>query len=127
VVTPKMFISFTLVIPGSGGGGRAALRPWLTIISVDLVGFSLKLFCLTQEAMWSISEDIVLLLLDGTTKYVSSAYLCNLFPGVRARRSVGFSMKAIGPIAEPCTMLALIGRGADITPWTLVQWVRLHR
>ena len=86
MVTPSMSICLTLVIPGRGGGGCLALRPILITISVDLLGLSLKLVSLAQEAMCSISWAIVWLLLDGTKRYVSSAYLCNLLPGVEARR-----------------------------------------
>jgi len=50
------------------------------MISVDLVRFSVRLFCLDHFSMFSISAFLVTMLLEGIMRYVSSAYLHYMLP-----------------------------------------------
>jgi len=51
---------------------------------------------------------------DGTIRYVSSAYLQNLLPGIMGCRSEAQMIKAAGPIAEPWTMPALMFESVEV-------------
>ena len=46
--------------------------------------------------------------------YVSSAYLHRLLPGMAVVRSVALTTYETGPIVDPCMILAMIFRSADI-------------
>ena len=63
---------------------------------------------------------MVLSLLAPTSRYMSSAYLTNLFCTCSGCKSDALMTKAAGPIAEPCTMLAEILVLADISLLNLV-------
>ena len=112
-----------------GGGGTesiAGARLFRTIISVDLFVFSLRLLLAAHCPTWVNSAVIVWLLDAGTSRYVSSVYLhvCILLPDTDGLKSEAFLMKAIGPMSEPWTMLALISSGVDVASLHLVQWDR---
>ena len=103
-----------------GGSGMRDLG-FLIIISADLDGLRRKLFDEAQDAMWFSSSDIVLVLLDGTIKYISSAYLRAWLPGVIGRYADTQSEKADGPRAEPWTTPALILAKGDTAESNLVR------
>jgi len=50
-----------------------------------------------QEVRWDISQGMVAVLEDGTTRKMLSAYLMYELPGVRGWRSEAFNVKATGP------------------------------
>jgi len=60
----------------------------------------------------------------GITKVTSSAYLRAELPGVTHIRSVELRMNRTGPRAEPCTTLALMGRGGETEEQKRVMWER---
>ncbi len=71
------------------------------MISVLLDWLSLRLFDLAQVDMCCSSCGIVEALLDGTMRYMSSAYLDILLCGEEAVRSEAVIRKPSGPIADP--------------------------
>jgi len=76
-VTPRILSEVTLARPGQIGRSGTWLRVFLKIISQDLEGLRRRLFSEAQESMWASSEGIEAELVDGTIRYVSSAYLQN--------------------------------------------------
>ena len=63
--------------------------------------------------MFSISAFLVAMLLAGMTRYVSSAYLHNIFPADTVFKSPVFTTYRAGPIEDPWIMLAEISTRAD--------------
>ena len=59
-------------------------------------------------------------LLNGTIKYISSANLNNLLEGKMGDRSDAVIRKEKGPMPDPCTMLAEMDLGDDISFWNRV-------
>jgi len=98
---PRTFKEVTLAISGVGGGSGQRLRGFLKMISVDLEGLSRRLLFEAQELIWLSSEGMERELLEGTIRYISSAYFLHLLPGVMGWRSEAQIMKDAGPMADP--------------------------
>ena len=74
------------------------------------------------------SDSIVSDLDASTTRYVSSAYLNNLFNRQMVRRSDALMTYETGPMLEPWTIEAFtMTRKPDMMSMTLVQWRRLEK
>jgi len=85
--------------------------------------FNFKLFAAAQTSTWLISSARVLILAHGTTRYVSSAYFTNEFPGCTDLRSAATTAYAAGPMPDPCIILAVIFAVDDYPPLNMVRWV----
>jgi len=75
--------------------------------SRDFALLSLRLLSWAQDWILQSSEYLDASLLAGTIRFVSSAYLQRKLPGVIALRSPTLATYAVGPIADPCIILAL--------------------
>ena len=77
MVSPRILSEFSREMPGSDGGGVAAVfrLGFRKTISLVFATFSLRLLAAAQVAILSISSVRVPTLADGTTRYVSSANL----------------------------------------------------
>ena len=73
------------------------------------------------------SDSIVPDLEAGKTRYVSSAYLNNLFIRHMVRRSDALMTYETGPMLEPWTIDAFMTRKPEMMSMTLVQWRRLEK
>jgi len=71
-----------LVITGTGISTARRLLGCTKTISTDLLKLSTKLFSAAHSSIYDISATLELILLAGTTRYESSAYLCMELPGV---------------------------------------------
>jgi len=79
------------------------------MISWDLVLFNFKLLAEAQCDMCCISFGIVLVLIAGTSRYVSSAYLHRRLVDEKVDISEAVKTYSTGPKAEPWIILALMG------------------
>ena len=73
IVTPRILREFSREMPGSGNGSVTTILRlgfWNTI-SLVFDTFNFKLFAAAQTSTWLISSARVLILADGTTRYVS--------------------------------------------------------
>jgi hypothetical protein len=75
-----------------------------------------------QRLTFAIPTVLVLALLAGMMRKVSSAYYRISLPSVTSWRSATLITYDACPIAEPCTMLALIVLEEEETPLNLTQW-----
>jgi len=119
-VTPSTFSDVTRTIPWSGGGGctRHLFRLSVNTISADLDWFSVRLLTSDHTAILLISRSRLSILQAGITRYVSSAYLTIMFPGVTACRSAALTTYMTGPIADPWIMLAFTSSRCNVWPLT---------
>ena len=84
--------------------------------------FKVRLLVSDQLAIYCSSDSMVLYLEAGTTRFMSSAYLNNLFIRQIVHRSDALMTYETGPILEPWTIDAFMTRKPEIMSMTLVQW-----
>jgi len=103
IVTPRIFNDVSLVMSGSGAGGATFCFFLLSLKNTSLVFdlFRDRLLFRAHVSTFSISVVLVLTLVAGITRYVSSANFTNLLPESFTVRSPAVTTYAAGPIAEP--------------------------
>ena len=91
IVTPRILREFLTFLEKCRAVAMAALQLFFALVgfwnTISLVfdTFNFKLFAAAQTSTLLISSACVLILADGTTRYVSSAYFTNEFPvGLRS-------------------------------------------
>lgn len=105
-----------------GGRVKVCLVRLREIISSEhLEVLSVWLFNDDQRLILSSSSWMEEELHAGTRRVVSSANLTNLFPGTMQVKSLELIVKSEGPMADPCTTLALMVQGAEMEERNLVQ------
>ena len=121
-VTPRILSEVSWVMSGSGGG-RVFNFPRLLSrkkTSVDLDLFRLRLLSAAQATILSISEALVMALVAGMTRYVSSANLKKVLSGLSGLRSAAVTVYAAGPTLEPCMILAVMLLVRETSPLNTV-------
>src|SRR6218665_2263738 len=99
IVTPRITILLTLLIPGIEGG--AVFHFLRMTILLDLLVLRRRLFWAAQFATWSSSIALASLLDAPVIKYVSSAYFAILLAGSTVQRSEAPTSYAVGPNPDP--------------------------
>ena len=126
IVTPNIFIFFTLSIPGTSGGRVILDRPLglVNMISAHFDRFTFRLFVSAHTSKSLSSSSLVSTLLSGMMGYMSSANFSMMFPGLGGRLSDAVTTNDPGPITEPCIILPLICKKEEVFPANTVQCMR---